>query len=181
MVTYHPETLCQYEPVVVMKELFAALDEFPDATVVFTYPNADTGARALIEHLDQWVLANKQRAKVFVSLGQQRYLSLMREADIILGNSSSGLTEAPALKKATINIGERQKGRLKAASVIDVKENKSAIVAAINQVLSVRFRETLLATESLYNSGNVSRRIKDALKIVDLRVQKAFFDIAHGY
>ncbi len=181
LVTYHPATLGQTEPVTAMNELLAGLDEFPDATIVFTYPNADTGGRALIERVDEWIAVNKHRAKAFVSLGQQRYLSLMREADAVIGNSSSGLCEAPALKKATVNIGDRQKGRLKAASIIDAAENKNAIVAAINKALSAGFRADLPATKPSYGSGDVSRRIKDTLKAVESKTQKPFFDIAHGY
>ena len=181
LVTYHPATLSQQKPIAAMNELLAALDEFPQATIIFTYPNADTGGRALIGRLDQWIAANKHRAKAFVSLGQQRYLSLMREIDIIIGKSSSGLTEAPALKKATVNIGDRQKGRLKASSVLDAEENKNAIVVAINKALSADFRADLSATESLYGSGDVSRRVKNTLKTVTLQTQKAFFDIEHIY
>lgn len=181
LVTYHPATLGQREPIAAMNELLAALDEFPDATVIFTYPNTDTGARALIERIEQWVATNKHRTKAFVSLGQKRYLSLMREADVIIGNSSSGLTEAPALKKATVNIGDRQKGRLKASSIIDASEEKNLIVAAINKVLSEEFRAGLPSTKSLYGSGDVSGRIKDALKTATLQTQKAFFDIEHAH
>lgn len=179
LITYHPTTMGQQEPVAAMNELLAALDEFPDATVIFTYPNADTGGRALIERIDQWVVTNKHRAKAFVSLGQQRYLSLMREADVIIGNSSSGLTEAPALKKATVNIGDRQKGRLKASSIIDASEEKKLIVAATNKALSEEFRAGLPSIKSLYGSGDVSPRIKDTLKMAALQTQKAFFDIEH--
>jgi UDP-N-acetylglucosamine 2-epimerase (non-hydrolysing)/GDP/UDP-N,N'-diacetylbacillosamine 2-epimerase (hydrolysing) len=181
LVTYHPATLGEQSPVAAMDELLAALDESPQAIVIFTYPNADTGGRALIERLDQWASANKHRAKAFVSLGQQRYLSLLRNADVVIGNSSSGLTEAPALKKATVNIGDRQKGRLKALSVIDAAESKNAIVAAINKALSADFQAGLPATESLYGCGDASRRIKDTLKAVHLDTQKTFFDIEHTH
>jgi|CXWL01.1.fsa_nt_gi UDP-N-acetylglucosamine 2-epimerase (non-hydrolysing)/GDP/UDP-N,N'-diacetylbacillosamine 2-epimerase (hydrolysing) len=181
LVTYHPATLGQCEPMTPMNELLAALDEFSEATVVFTYPNADTGGRSMIEGLNQWVSANKHRATAWDSLGQQRYLSLMRESDVILGNSSSALTEAPALKKATVNIGDRQKGRLKATSVIDAEEKKEAIASAIHKALSADFRAALPATKSLYGSGNVSRRIKETLKVVAIETQKSFFDIAHGH
>lgn len=181
LVTYHPATLGQQAPVIAMNELLAALDQFPDATVVFTYPNADTGGRVLIAQIDRWVAANERRARALKSLGQRRYLSLMREADVIVGNSSSGLTEAPALKKATVNIGDRQKGRLKAANVIDVAEEKEAIAAAISKALSAEFRARLPSTQSLYGSGEASRRIKDALKTVALRTEKAFFDIEHAH
>ena len=179
LVTYHPATLSQRKPVAAMNELLAALEEFSQATIIFTYPNADTGGRVLIERLDQWVAANRHHAKAFVSLGQQRYLSLVREADVIIGNSSSGLTEAPALKKATVNIGDRQKGRLKASSVLDAEENKNTIVVAINKALSADFRANLSATESLYGSADVSHRVKNTLKTVTLQTQKAFFDIEH--
>lgn len=181
LVTYHPATLGQREPIGAMNELLAALDEFSDATVVFTYPNADTGGRVLIARLNQWVAANNHRATACASLGQQRYLSLMRESDVILGNSSSALTEAPVLKKATVNIGDRQKGRLKATSVLDAEENKDAIVTAIHKALSEDFRAGLPATKSLYGSGNVSRRVKNTLKVVSIRLQKSFFDIEHGH
>lgn len=181
LVTYHPATLGQQEPVAAMNELLAALDEFSQATIIFTYPNADTGGRALIDRLEQWIVVNKHRAKAFVSLGQQRYLSMMREADVILGNSSSALTEAPALKKAVVNIGDRQCGRLKASSVIDAVENKDAIVAAIKEALSEDFRAGLPVTESLHGSGDVSRRIKNVLKSVEIETRKTFFDIKHEH
>ncbi|TKB95362.1 MAG: UDP-N-acetylglucosamine 2-epimerase (hydrolyzing) [Nitrospira sp.] len=181
LVTYHSATLGQQEPIGAMNELLAALDEFSDATVVFTYPNADTGGRGLIARLNQWVAANKHRATACASLGQQRYLSLMRESDVILGNSSSALTEAPVLKKATVNIGDRQKGRLKATSVIDAEETKDAIAGAIRKALSEDFRAGLPATKSLYGSGNVSRRVKNTLKVVSMGQQKSFFDIEHGH
>ena len=181
LITYHPATLGQQEPMAAMTELLAALDEFPDATAIFTYPNADTGGRALIERIDRWVATNKHRAKAFASLGQRRYLSLMRAVDVIIGNSSSGFTEAPALKKATVNIGDRQRGRLKAASIIDASEEKNKIVAAINKALSEKFRAGLPSTKSLYGSGDVSRRIKDALKVAALQTQKIFFDIEHAH
>ncbi len=181
LVTYHPVTLDQQSPSIAMQELLAALDGFPEATVILTYPNADTGGRILIEQIDRWVKYNQDRAKAFVSLGQQRYLSLMGEADVIIGNSSSGLTEAPALKKATVNVGDRQKGRLKAKSVIDTPERSQDIVAGIHQALSDEFQSMLPSVKSLYGTGNVSQQIKEKLKAVPLQIQKAFFDIQHNF
>jgi UDP-N-acetylglucosamine 2-epimerase (non-hydrolysing)/GDP/UDP-N,N'-diacetylbacillosamine 2-epimerase (hydrolysing) len=181
LVTYHPATLGNQSPLAAMNELLAALEIFPQATIIFTHPNADTGGRAIIELIDQWVSGNQLRARAFVSLGQQRYLSLLREADVLIGNSSSGLTEAPALRKVTVNIGDRQKGRLKATSVIDAAEKKSAIVAAIDKALSPEFRAGLNKTESLYGAGNVSRRIKNILKSAKLEIQKPFFAIEHKH
>ena len=180
LVTYHPVTLAGGDPVESMTELLNALKMFHDATVIFTYPNADTGGRALIECIDSFVAQHRKTSRAFVSLGQQRYLSLMREADVIVGNSSSGLTEAPALKKATVNIGDRQKGRLKAASVIDAAEDCPDIIRAIQLALSSEFCASLPETVSLYGQGSVSQKIKATLKTVPLCVRKPFFDIEHG-
>lgn len=180
LVTYHPVTLSGSNPEEPMTELLNALETFPDATVIFTYPNADTGGRVLIECIDRFVAEHSKTSRAFISLGQQRYLSLMREADVIVGNSSSGLTEAPALKKATVNIGDRQKGRLKAASVIDAPENSQDIIKAIQLAISDGFCRNLSDTVSLYGQGNVSKKIKTTLKMVAPEVRKPFFDIEHG-
>lgn len=180
LVTYHPVTLAGGNPVESMAELLYALERFPDATVIFTYPNADTGGRDIIECIDHFVAQHRETSRAFASLGQQRYLSLMREADLIVGNSSSGLIEAPALKKATVNIGDRQKGRLKAASVIDAAENCQDITRAIQLALSDAFCSSLPSTVSLYGQGGVSQKIKSTLKIVTPGVRKPFFDIDHG-
>lgn len=181
LVTYHPVTLAGGDPVDAMTALINALKAFPDSTVIFTYPNADCGGRAIIECIDRFVEQHHATSRAFVSLGQQRYLSLLREADVIVGNSSSGLTEAPALKKATVNVGDRQGGRLKAASIIDVAENCQDIIKAIQLALSDSFCEHLLETTSLYGEGSVSQKIKATLKTVALGVRKPFFDIEHGY
>ena len=181
LVTYHPATLDSESPVTAIEQLLAALDQFPEATVIFTHANADTGGRVLIERIDGWTNQHADRARAFISLGQQRYLSLMREADVVIGNSSSGLIEAPALKKATVNIGSRQKGRLKASSVIDAAGKQADIVAAIKKSLSQDFRVTLAETVSLYGSGKVSERIKGILKSTPLDDRKSFFDLEHGF
>ena len=181
LVTYHPATAAGAPVGEGMRALLAALGEFPDASVVFTYPNADTGGRELIAAIDSFVAAHAARAKAFVSLGQQRYLSVMRECDVVLGNSSSGLTEAPALRKASVNVGGRQKGRLKAASVIDCADDAAAIAGAIRRALSEPFRATLPATESLYGSGGASAAIVAQLKAPLPRAAKPFFDISHAH
>ena len=182
LVTYHPTTLGLLSPVVAMGTLLSALDDFPEASVIFTYPNADTGGRALIREINHWVSLAAGRAVAHASLGQETYLSLMREADVVIGNSSSGLTEAPALKKATVNIGDRQKGRLKALSVVDASEDRTEIVDAIKRCLSPEFQGMLPSTKSLYGSGGVGRRIKDTLKVAPLEVRKALVIVTllHG-
>jgi len=181
LVTYHPVTLAHESPEIPMEELLAALEQFPEAAIVFTYPNADAGGRCLIECIDRFVAQNPNRAKAFVSLGQRRYLSLMREADVVVGNSSSGLIEAPVLKKATVNIGDRQKGRLKASSVIDAAERRDAIAEALRRALSDEFRAALPLARSLYGQGDASRRIREQLKAPLPEARKHFFDIEHGY
>ncbi len=181
LVTYHPVTLGDRAPTFAFGELLAALDQFPQATIVFTYPNADAGGRALIRSIDEYVACNPERSKAFVSLGQRRYLSLLRLSNVVVGNSSSGLTEAPALKVATVNIGERQLGRLKADSVIDADEDRLAIVQAIAKALSGEFQAGLKDAVSLYGYGNAGRQIKDQLKKPLPGTRKKFFDIRHGY
>jgi UDP-hydrolysing UDP-N-acetyl-D-glucosamine 2-epimerase len=181
LITYHPATRADRQPIDAFNELLEAMDDFQEATVVFTYPNADPGGRVLIQRLDEWVSANQDRARAFVSLGQRRYQSLMREADLVIGNSSSGIIDAPAHKTPTINLGSRQKGRLRASSVIDADEDKGAIVEALNRALSSEFRATLPATVSLYGTGEASVRIKATLKSIELSTGKVFFDIGHGY
>ena len=180
LVTYHPVTLANDDPTLPMAELLAALGRFPKATVVFTCPNADTGGRRLIDMIDRFVAHAPECRHAFVSLGQQRYLSLMKLADVVLGNSSSGLTEAPALQRATVNIGDRQKGRLKATSVIDTSEQRDDIERALQQAMSPAFIRALGETVSLYGQGKAGWQIKEELKRVPLTVQKSFFDISHG-
>lgn len=181
LITYHPATLGREKPQAAIEELLAALEEWPQAKIIFTHSNADTGGRALIDRIKLWVNKNRRRSKAFVSLGQQRYLSLMREADVIIGNSSSGITEAPLLKKASINIGDRQKGRLKATSIIDADENRIDISSAIRRALSEEFRASLPSTKSLYGQSGASKKIKETLKSVKTQCIKKFFDIDHGH
>jgi UDP-N-acetylglucosamine 2-epimerase (non-hydrolysing)/GDP/UDP-N,N'-diacetylbacillosamine 2-epimerase (hydrolysing) len=180
LVTFHPPSLGDQDPLLALNELLTALDNFPEATVIFTAPNADTGGRTLLERIVWWTSNNEHRSKLVYSLGQERYLSLLREASIMIGNSSSGFTEAPALKRATVNIGDRQKGRTKASSIIDATENKDSIVNAIRKALSPAFQAGLPLTNSPHGSGNnVSRCIKESLKTVTLGTRKTFFDLKH--
>jgi UDP-N-acetylglucosamine 2-epimerase (non-hydrolysing)/GDP/UDP-N,N'-diacetylbacillosamine 2-epimerase (hydrolysing) len=181
LMTYHPATLAEEEPVLTLAEVLSAFEEFPEATVVITYPNADAGGRKMIECIDSYVALHPRRTKAFASLGQSRYLSVMRFADVVVGNSSSGLTEAPALEKATVNIGDRQRGRLKATSVIDVAESKEQIVDGIRVALSVAFQSKLSGTASLYGGGNVSAKIVAVLREKIPTVSKKFFDIEHEF
>jgi len=136
LITFHPVTLEPGQSAAQFAELLAALDSLDDDTVLwFTRPNADTGGRALAAMLDAWVLARPARARAYASLGQLRYLSLMAHVGAVVGNSSSGLYEAPSLGVPTVDIGDRQRGRLAAASVLHCEPRRADISAAITRAL----------------------------------------------
>ncbi len=179
LLTYHPVTLSTEGPQQAVEELLTALDQFPEAHIIITKQNADTEGRIIGELLDAYGARYPQRVKIYTSLGQLRYLSAIQHTNVVIGNSSSGLTEAPAMKKATVNIGERQAGRLKASSVIDCLENSNSIVVAIRKALSPEFQQTLARVKSPYGIGNVAVRIKDILKKQDLKriLFKKFYNI----
>ena len=179
LVTYHPVTLAPDGGLGGADELLAALDAFPEATVVFTGSNADPRGRAITRRFSAYADKNPARVRLFESLGSLRYLNLMRHADAVIGNSSSGIVEAPYLKKPSVNIGDRQKGRLRARSIIDCAPNREAIDAAIRRATGPEFREICQQTVSLYGAGDASRRIKDVLARVPLEglVRKSFVDL----
>lgn len=151
---------------------------FDDTTVILTRPNADAGGRVLAQMADAWAERHAERARCVISLGQERYLSLMRQADAVIGNSSSGIVEAPALKVPTVNIGPRQDGRLRAASIVDCDDTREAIVTAINTVLDQAFRDRLPETVSVYGEPGASGRITEHLLTLSLpsRLRKVFHD-----
>jgi UDP-N-acetylglucosamine 2-epimerase (non-hydrolysing)/GDP/UDP-N,N'-diacetylbacillosamine 2-epimerase (hydrolysing) len=181
LVTYHPVTLSDAEPGAALEALFQALDRFPEEKVVFTKPNSDSMGRLLGKMIDEYVAARPERCTAFTSLGSLRYMSLLKYANAVIGNSSSALIEAPALKTPTVNIGDRQKGRLKADSVIDCGEGAEEIERAIRRAKSAEFKARLEGARSPYGDGScsVSVQIKNILKGADLRIQlaKKFFDI----
>jgi UDP-N-acetylglucosamine 2-epimerase (non-hydrolysing)/GDP/UDP-N,N'-diacetylbacillosamine 2-epimerase (hydrolysing) len=164
LVTYHPVTLENDTAGEHVAKLLKALDCFPDRRIAFTRSNADTGGRIIGHLLDAYAERNPGRCVVVTSLGQQRYLSAVKHADVVVGNSSSGLIEAPALHKATVNIGERQRGRLLADSVVQCGNEVEEIRAAIERALSGAFQATLPSVTNPYGVGGASRRIKDILK-----------------
>jgi UDP-hydrolysing UDP-N-acetyl-D-glucosamine 2-epimerase len=179
LVTYHPATLSNVPPRDSLLRTLVALDHFPDATVVITKPNADAGGRELGALIEGWSTARGKRSRCFTSLGQVRYLSLMNLAAAVIGNTSSGVIEAPALKVATVNIGPRQSGRLKAKSIVDCDETTEAVVAAITKVLSPSFSQTLPNTLSLYGQRNACVLIKDFLAgaVLPKTLSKRFHDL----
>lgn len=178
LITFHPVTLDGASSQRQMSELLAVLEELTDTNLIFTMPNADTGGRELAKMLDAFV-ASHGNARVYASLGQLRYLSCMRYVDGVVGNSSSGIAEAPSLGVATINIGDRQKGRLLASSVINCQPTVDSIRKALNKIFDPVFRSTLDQTINPYGSGGASKRIVEVLRThtIDNLLKKSFYDI----
>ncbi len=180
VVTYHPVTLEDDYGAAAMARLAAALETFQEASMVFTGVNSDPGHSAIQSVLAEFCANDPQKRKIVQSLGQRRYLSAVKEADAVIGNSSSGLIEAPAFFTPTVNIGDRQKGRLRSSSVIDSGESAEEIAAAIHQSLDPAFRSFARAQTPAYaHSGNAAAQITDILKTVNLaRLSvKRFHDI----
>jgi GDP/UDP-N,N'-diacetylbacillosamine 2-epimerase (hydrolysing) len=177
LVTFHPVTLEGESSSQQMANLLAALDALPDTHLIFTMPNADTGSRELMQMVEEFV-AGRPKARAYASLGQLRYLSCMRHVDGVVGNSSSGLIEAPSLGTGTVNIGPRQQGRLKATSVIDCGSDTASIAAALQRLYSPQFRATLASVRNPYGDGGAAARIARVLRDhpLDLLVRKSFHD-----
>jgi GDP/UDP-N,N'-diacetylbacillosamine 2-epimerase (hydrolysing) len=179
LITFHPVTLeGQISSGQQMDELLAALGELDDTHLLFTMPNADTGGRELAAMVNQFA-ATRQNVRVYTSLGQLRYLSCMKYVDAVVGNSSSGLAEAPSMGIATINIGDRQKGRLSASSVINCEPTQQSISRALSTVFDPSFRSTLTSTKNPYGSGGASEKIAKIIKNYDLKdlLKKSFFNL----
>jgi GDP/UDP-N,N'-diacetylbacillosamine 2-epimerase (hydrolysing) len=179
LVTFHPVTLDNLSAEEQFKQLLIALDNFQDTTIIFTKPNSDTDGRVIIQLIDDYVKNNTHKAIAFTSLGQLRYLSAIQFMDLVVGNSSSGLIEVPSFSKATINIGDRQQGRVKAASVIDCESNNKDIDKAIKKALSVEFKEELNISKNPYGDKNSSIEIVEVLKSIDLNgiIKKQFYNL----
>jgi GDP/UDP-N,N'-diacetylbacillosamine 2-epimerase (hydrolysing) len=178
LITFHPVTLDAESPEHQMKELLAALSHLHDTTLIFTMPNTDTGGYELIKMIEEFVGKNKN-AKAFISLGQLKYLSCITYVDGVVGNSSSGLTEVPTFKKGTINVGDRQLGRLQANSVINCKPIEKDIRGAIEKLYSPDFQSNLAVTKNPYGEGGASASVVKALKEASLEgiVKKTFHDL----
>lgn len=177
-VTFHPAMFEAASPAAQLKELFKALDQFPALQLVFTLPNADRGADEIIRAIRAYVKNNSSRASAFTSLGQKRYLSLLKISKAVIGNSSSGIIEAPSLKVPTVNIGTRQEGRIRAASVIDCPAEAEAISLAIEKALAPAFVANLKKPNP-YGKGNTAPAVaKILLKSLNagLSLKKNFFD-----
>ncbi|MDC0300082.1 UDP-N-acetylglucosamine 2-epimerase [Verrucomicrobia bacterium] len=179
IVTFHPVTLEKLSAEKQFRALLQSLDEFGEMKVIITKPNADTDGRILIKMIDEYVARNPSKAIAFVSLGQLRYLSALRHMDVVVGNSSSGLLEAPSFKVATVNIGDRQKGRIKATSVIDCPPKKDAITMGIKRGLSNEFRSILKETVNPYGVAGAAKKIRQKLETIEASeiLKKQFYNL----
>ena len=169
VVTYHPVTLEADYGTAATEQLIAALENFPTASVVFTGVNSDPGHTKISAILSGFCADDPDRRKLVQSLGQCRYLSAVKEANAVIGNSSSGIIEAPSLFTPSVNMGDRQKGRLRSPSVIDCGETAAGITNAINQALSPDFLKSISSQDPAYGrGGNASAQIVEILKTADL-------------
>lgn len=178
LITFHPATLEDAPSRLAIAELLAALSPLRDTRLIFTRPNADAETHDLWRLVEEFVEAHAN-ARAVTSLGQLRYLSCLAQVDGVVGNSSSGLLEVPSFKKGTINIGERQRGRLRADSVIDCAADRNAIAEAIRRLYSAEFQGILAAVTSPFGEGGASERIVEIIRTHPLEglVRKAFHDI----
>lgn len=178
LITYHPVTLEKGTSEIQMGQLLDSLSNFKDCGLIFTMPNSDTDSRVLFNMIESFC-SNNANAKSFISLGQLKYLSCLKYANAVVGNSSSGLLEAPTFKIPTVNIGNRQKGRIKAKSVLDCPPISKEISSTIKRALSNEFQDTLSHTVNPYGKGGASEKIVHLLETISLRniVKKEFYDI----
>jgi GDP/UDP-N,N'-diacetylbacillosamine 2-epimerase (hydrolysing) len=178
LVTFHPVTLEESTAGAQMAELLVALDALEDTHLIFTMPNADTDGRILIDMIEQFVAA-RSHARAYTSLGQLRYLSCIRQVDGVVGNSSSGLIEVPSFRKGTVNIGDRQRGRLKAESVIDCSPERESIADALRTLYSLEFQAQLATVHNPYGEGGASEKVVRVLQEypLDTLLKKTFYDL----
>ena len=179
LVTYHPVTLGEHTAEKDIKEFIAALEERKDLRVFFTMPNSDTGSQAIVDAINAFVANNSDRAVAYKSLGVIRYLSVMRQVAAVVGNSSSGLVEVPSFGIPTLNIGDRQKGRIAAESVYNCNSDKVSILAGLEVILSPAFQQKAKLVRNPYDKEGTAQAVFDVISTYPLEQlkQKHFYDI----
>lgn len=174
VVTYHPVTLANEPAQVSFNNLLEALDNFPEYQIILTYPNADDGGRTIIPLLEQYARTQPKRVLAVPSLGQKRYLSAVYFSAVVIGNSSSGIAEVPSMNIPTVNIGQRQKGRLSAKSVIHTPIGIKDIIEGIKYALKPMPKSYF---NNPYGQGSVSKKIIDIIKNINVEPTKIFYDL----
>jgi len=179
LITFHPPTLENNTAEEQINELLLALNKLENTTLIFTKANADNKGKAINKLLEEFVGLQPEKAKLFDNLGQLNYLSCLKHFDVVIGNSSSGLLEAPSFGIPTVNIGDRQKGRIKAKSIIDCKPEEKDISQAIEKALSSDFCDFSKKCSNPYGNGNSSEKIITSIKKFNLDniSKKKFHDI----
>jgi GDP/UDP-N,N'-diacetylbacillosamine 2-epimerase (hydrolysing) len=168
LITFHPETRSPEITETHFTEMLSALEKDMGTLNIFTFPNADRGSQSIIAKLEKHVANHQDNCVLFKSLGQLKYLSLLKNVDAVVGNSSSGIIEAPSFKVPTINIGNRQEGRIRADSVIDCDAESSSISKALEKIKSASFRAKLSNVKNPYGNGGAASRVLKKLKDIDL-------------
>ena len=178
LITFHPVTLEKSTSGMQFQALLDSISELKNTKIIFTKANADTDGRVINTMIDDYV-AKHDNTIAFTSMGQLNYLSALQFIDAVVGNSSSGLIEAPSFKIGTIDIGDRQKGRIKTDSVISCLPKKRNIDSAFNKMYSEEFQNTLDKVENAYGKGGASKEIVNIIKSVNLHniIKKPFHDI----
>ena len=179
LVTYHPVTLENQTSQKHFQALLDVLHDLDDVYLIFTMPNADSDGRVIKDMINEFVLSHGDRSIAFTSMGHLNYLSTLQFVYGVVGNSSSGLTEVPTFKIGTINIGDRQKGRLKAKSVIDCEPSKESIKNAVDTLYSEDFQKMLPSVMNPYGEGDATDKIIDVLKNTEIpqEPKKEFYDL----
>ena len=179
LITMHPATLGEGSPEAEVDALLTALDQFENHVAVFTGVNADAGRDAIAARIEKYVAQTPGRARLFTSLGQRRYLSAMKYCAAVVGNSSSGIIEAPSLKTPTVNIGERQRGRVKAKSIIDCTNDTESIERSIKKAMQISNKPEKFLFANPYEKHGTSDVILKLLSsfCIDRNIKKAFYDI----
>lgn len=177
LATYHPVTAADEDAEATTRAMMDAMARFPDCRVILTYPNADNGGRSIIPILETFAAAAPERLLVVPSLGFDRYLAALKEAVCVIGNSSSGIIEAPSAGVPTVNIGVRQRGRLAASSVLHCAAETESIAEAISTALSPDFAKTVRETLNPYGAGNAAEQIVGVMENASLTTVKRFHDL----
>ena len=179
LITFHPVTLDNNTSQEQFQELLYAINKLDDTNIIFTKTNSDLNGKVINKMIDGYTSKNPKKSIGFTSLGQLRYLSTLQYVDAVVGNSSSGLLEAPSFKIGTINIGDRQKGRIKAPSVINCEPKKNSILVALTELYSKKFLKILKTSINPYGDGHSSQKIIKKIKKVNLNtiLKKSFYDL----
>jgi len=179
LITFHPVTLENATAQEQFQNLLEVVDALKETHIIFTKANSDTDGRVINTMIDEYVAKNRDKSVAFTSLGQLRYLSALQYVDAMVGNSSSGLAEAPSFQIGTINIGDRQKGRIMAESVINCMNDTLSIKEGFEKLYSEAFQIMLKDTKNPYGQGGASMEIKQRIKEIDLNniLKKQFYDL----